>query len=624
MDLSDLAAYAEEKYQIREQFKWADFPGFSVLAEPYTGKWAALLMRLHDAETGRDIQRCDIKCGIHTLSEINEPYLTTPFRMKGDKWVGVAIDERTQADVVYRLFDRAVYYGEQRGYTLVLDNTPQQNSAGSYQETALPLSGSSRYSPDPDIPEKILQMMRMYRYGDGSFQQKCKNFYRQGKFMEDYEDDKPWSGSFLHYFPTYHDLSTEQLRGYFTWRSNIRKGNWQPVASSLSYIYIYELLNGIGADSAEDSLRKMKAFEKNYLDTGLGDEEIRRNLRRWMLEFAVINKLPAETAREYADPETLSKDAFLMILRDPKEHGDEEIFNALNAFTGEKLSQSPVITKNEAKGRHLFAEVWRYGSQFYFQNNKNLFVSCFGKENLYHWYPLANAVYYRQDQNTADSEFILTECRKFICRGGMWMEKKFETISFEKKRFLALLHEADRLLRKYLNTGHALKQKPEEAWASPYAEAVIEIDRRKTIEAAKPKINIDLSGLEKIRRDSLQTRDSLLTEEELADEQEAELISSAEIPATSLSTPHDSYIHESNNELVSPLSPLYTQIIQMLLRGESPDAVIREQHLIASVITDSINELLFDEIGDNVLECDGSTITLVEDYKEDIINILGG
>ena len=103
----------------------------------------------------------------------------------------------------------------------------------------------------------------------------------------------------------------------------------------------------------------------------------------------------------------------------------------------------------------------------------------------------------------------------------MWMEKKFETISFEKKRFQALLHEADRLLRKYLNTGHVLMQKPEEAWASPYVEAVIEIDRRETIEAAKPKINIDLSGLEKIRRDALQTRDSLLTEEELADEQEA-------------------------------------------------------------------------------------------------------
>ena len=44
--------------------------------------------------------------------------------------------------------------------------------------------------------------------------------------------------------------------------------------SNLSYIYIYELLNGIGAESAEDSLLKMKAFEKNYLDTGLGDEDI--------------------------------------------------------------------------------------------------------------------------------------------------------------------------------------------------------------------------------------------------------------------------------------------------------------------------------------------------------------
>ena len=45
MELSELAAYAEEKYHIREEHKWAEFPGFSVLADPRTGKWAALLMR---------------------------------------------------------------------------------------------------------------------------------------------------------------------------------------------------------------------------------------------------------------------------------------------------------------------------------------------------------------------------------------------------------------------------------------------------------------------------------------------------------------------------------------------------------------------------------------------------
>ena len=47
-------------------------------------------------------------------------------------------------------------------------------------------------------------------------------------------------------------------------------------------------------------------------------------------------------------------------------------------------------------------------------------------------------------------------------------------------------------------------------------------------------------------------------------------------------------------------------------------------HLMASVAADAINEALFDEIGDNVLESDGSGITLVEDYREELLQMLGG
>ena len=63
VELSELTAYAKEKYNIDEQHKWDDFPGFSVLADPLTGKWAALLMRVWDTETGEMIERCDIKGG---------------------------------------------------------------------------------------------------------------------------------------------------------------------------------------------------------------------------------------------------------------------------------------------------------------------------------------------------------------------------------------------------------------------------------------------------------------------------------------------------------------------------------------------------------------------------------
>lgn len=46
--------------------------------------------------------------------------------------------------------------------------------------------------------------------------------------------------------------------------------------------------------------------------------------------------------------------------------------------------------------------------------------------------------------------------------------------------------------------------------------------------------------------------------------------------------------------------------------------------MMPSVVADTINEALFDEIGDNVLECDGDTITLVEDYRDDLLKIFGG
>ena len=79
--------------------------------------------------------------------------------------------------------------------------------------------------------------------------------------MEDYEDDVPWNGTYKRYFPTYHDLNLPQLRGYFTWRTHVRRGEFLPIPTSLAYLYVYELLNGIGASSPEDVLQKLREFE---------------------------------------------------------------------------------------------------------------------------------------------------------------------------------------------------------------------------------------------------------------------------------------------------------------------------------------------------------------------------
>ena len=269
------------------------------------------------------------------------------------------------------------------GCTIVLD--PVQQAANG---AAAPPPAQS----DQDVPPRIYEMIRMYEYGNNSFELKCRNFYRQGKFMEDYEDDAPWEGVFSRYFPTYHDLNIRQLRGYFTWRTQVRKGIYRPISTSLAYIYLYELLNGIGTSSVEESLWKMQEFETEYLDSEIGDERMRRNLRRWMLELAVIQQLPKNTVNQYADPFTLEQDRRLEILRDPSNRSDEELFRVLCWFSDRNLEASPVYVAGADSATHLFAEVWRRASEQFRHDGNDFFTACFGPLKAYHWYPLGNAV----------------------------------------------------------------------------------------------------------------------------------------------------------------------------------------------------------------------------------------
>ena len=527
---------------------------------------------------------------------------------------------------------------EQQSYTIVLDPIPvtdEQNEGFGYGETvygetALPFVGERPELQRPKVPERIREMMKLYEHGDGSYLHKCRNFVRQGRFMEDYEDDAPWTGDIRKYFPTYHDFDIPQLRGYFTWRTGVRKGEYSPIAASLAYLYLYELLCGIGCSSPEDSLEKMRAFETGFLDSGIGDSSMRKNLRRWMLEYAVLHDLPAETARTFADPAMLEKDTALAQLRAPEDVSDEEVFSALCVFGGNRLAQSPAAADEEGRGKHLFAEVWRFALQKWTEKGKNLFEACFGGQKEFHWYPLSNALY-TEDGRHPDTDYILDESRSFRCRGGRWTEERYEELYFDRKRLEELLHEADRAIRRYLKTGRNLQEKPTEAWARPYAEAVLEADRKAVLEALRPEITIDLSGLEQIRRAASITRDSLLTEEEKNEARDGcepmlptDNTSMRPSAETAVTKPAPAEAEEEGQTTFDGLDEAHFTILQTLLRGETAEGQIRSAHLMPALVVDTINEAFYDEIGDNILEYDGNEISLIEDYREDVAAILGG
>ena len=309
MELSELADYAKAKYNISEQHKWSGFPGFSILADPTTGEWLALLMRQRSPETGAELRRCDIKCGQECLYEIRAPFLSLPFRMKGQNWAGVSFDGQTDPQTVFRLFDRAVERCAQRGAVVVLEEKPRYVT-GTYTETALPFAGRTFSVPDPEVPQRIREMYRLYESGDSSFVRKCRNFYRQGKFMEDYTDDLEWTGDYRHYFATYHDLSIRQLRGYFTWRTHARKGEYRPLCTSLAYLYLYELLCGIGADSPEESLRLARDLLE---EVGIGS-----------LANAYPNELSGGEMRRLAIARALIREPGILLADEPTGDLDDE------------------------------------------------------------------------------------------------------------------------------------------------------------------------------------------------------------------------------------------------------------------------------------------------------------
>ena len=141
-------------------------------------------------------------------------------------------------------------------------------------------------------------------------------------------------------------------------------------------------------------------------------------------------------------------------------------------------------------------------------------------------------------------------------------------------------------------------------------------------EAAKPKVSLDLSGLDKIREDAGVTRDSLLTEEEMdlgvsavpADKP----ASAAEIP---YAAPESSAGYGGTSSDI--LDDFQAAVLRLLLEGRSAASLITENLQMPEIVADSINESLFDDIGDNAVDCNDGELSLIEDYIEDISWIIG-
>ncbi|MGX8698830.1 MAG: tellurite resistance TerB C-terminal domain-containing protein, partial [bacterium] len=242
----------------------------------------------------------------------------------------------------------------------------------------------------------------------------------------------------------------------------------------------------------------------------------------------------------------------------------------------------------------LFAALWRCALR---DAPGDFAASILGKPRRQSWKPLPNAVVL-ETGGGEERAYTLTPCRRYFLRGGFWEEERYEPLYIDRARLRALLREGDRRFRLHLKTGHPTKERPEERWAAPFAEAAI-----RAVEAARrPALTLALGELDRIRRDAAVTRESLLTEEERGE---------PEPPPAPAPSPD------------SPFAPEERAVLRALLRGEDPKPFLTAAKLLPSLLADAVNEALYDAVGDTVLLCEGDTLLLVEDYRAELAELLG-
>ena len=527
------------------------------------------------------------------------------------------------------------------------------------------------------LPDQYRKMREISRWQDdpkggaGRWLSEAELFYRQGLLMADFEDDCPYNGTFKSYFPTYNAMSDRQLRGYFTWRAQVRRGTVEETSTSFAFLYLYELICGIGIDDPLEGFNKIKAFWDVYRAFEPG---IDRFARVWLQDYAVFHGLDPKLLR---DSKTVMFDNALIELRraardlaptpsdlaparrktseptlplPPDEAREERLMAAINALSTYNLNNSRLDRSHHRDLRHVTCAVYVRMARYYDTHRKTgIVASLFGEETAMPYTMFASAVFFAPERHE-DCEYRLDPIHIYRCQNGFWECMRIHGSRQKSSKLGEMMRACDQRLRLALDPGHPLKEEK----VPKYLAKIIddEITAWLSWDAAHQpvKIDIDLSQLGHIRSAAAQTREALLIDEEreddaladvdaaVAERREAEPVADtiAEPVATTMQQDEASEPTISTEQfgVVAPLlAPAPTPADTASALDPAADAFLRallEQNAAQTtsavaksgksedMLVDSINEALFDLVDDTVIEFGPEGPQIIEDYEADV------
>lgn len=454
---------------------------------------------------------------------------------------------------------------------------------------------------DVQSTERIPSLIRTARSlasGSGTaWQSRESVFLKQAKLLANYEDDYTFQGSVVRYYPTYQSLTDQELRGYFSWRTKLRRGNVQKTCLTFAFLYIYEMINQIGVADPSDGYQKLCAFRDTY---GQADERILPYLGRWMTDYVVYYGLDASVL---AGLPQVVFDRSITVLEHVQQQDTAKVLYAVKQLSPQWLERSKFYKAYPADCDTVIHRVLCRVDQHCATRCKRSFTEqYFGTCRQFQTRLFETAVFC-DVLKRRNWEYAVDERCIYRCRNGLWTVTMLPVSQQSNGKLKDLLKTIDAVMREEYAYRYPVKYETETKWLLKLIREEVQTLLAAKKAAAAKKITIDYSQLEKIRREAAITQDKLTVEEELEEIEEAQI---CQEPAAKETAP----VCNAGESPDSPLSSAEYRLLQSLLYGGSTDW-IRQEGLLLSVLLDSINEKLYDEFLDAVLD-DGPAVC--EDY----------
>lgn len=522
-----------------------------------------------------------------------------------------------------------------------------------YQDQPIIITGSQLKSFVPDAIREARQLARtLYAQGMSV----ASVFYEQARLLAGYEDDFEFTGTFSHYYPSYEDMSNEQLRGYFTWRAKARQGNVEQGSLSFAYVYLYELVNLVGVASAREGYDAMLAFGSAYRRF---DARFGKHLDAWIDDFVIYYGLDASLLRTRS---FAKRDAAFDVLLHHEAHAEGELFNALVTLGDYAIADSPFFIEHEAELRSLVVHAYRAAAQHHAKLKTTLPAKLAGRlKNDRLW--LFERAVFANPLAIDTATYQISAHDTVYCRNGAWFRTRYEALERPLPWVTQLLETCECILRDVYAYPNTLERK----LTTKYLLKAIETRANELAEETRLReeraVHIDFSQLDHIRAAAEVTceklivdeenqplplkHDDMLKREEPSHSRDSLIASCAD--GVCVRTPDDAdasgdgctkrVAHEPEAPVALPcepstvratapspdassLSPKEIELVACLLAGGSIREFERAHACMASVLVDSINDKLYDEFADICIDtCTGEPI-IIEDYVPELRDLL--